>query len=228
MRNVMVLLVASIGPGLLWLWYFYKQDRFEPEPVRVILKVFLMGVLLVIPAGLLEQIWRARIVDAVQNNNWLNFLMLAFLVVALIEEGLKSGLLIWMMGQSNELDEPVDGIIYGITLGLGFASLENFLWASVYGYGVAAMRAVVTTLAHATFSGWMGHYVARYKLSAISDQGLLWSGFLMAWAIHGAYDFLLFLRNGFASFLAFALIVTLLFRLYRTMQQLSARSPFRD
>ena len=228
MRNVMVLLVASIGPGLLWLWYFYKQDRFEPEPVRVILKVFLMGVLLVIPAGLLEQIWRARIVDAVQNNNWLNFLMLAFLVVALIEEGLKSGLLIWMMGQSNELDEPVDGIIYGITLGLGFASLENFLWASVYGYGVAAMRAVVTTLAHATFSGWMGHYVARYKLSAISDQGLLWSGFLMAWAIHGAYDFLLFLRNGFASFLAFALIVTLLFRLYRTMQQQSARSPFRD
>jgi RsiW-degrading membrane proteinase PrsW (M82 family) len=228
MTNVAILIVASIGPGLLWLWYFYKQDRFEPEPLRMILKVFFMGILLVVPAGVLEQIWRPQIVNAIQNANWLNFLMLAFLVVALIEEGLKSSFLIWMMSKNHELDEPVDGIIYGITLGLGFASLENFLWASVYGYGVAAMRAVVTTLAHATFTGWMGNYVARYKLSAISDQGLLWKGFLLAWMIHGSYDFLLFLRSSFASLLAFGLIVTLLFRLYRTMQRLSAESPFRQ
>ncbi len=227
MLNILILTLASIGPGLLWLWYFYRQDRFEPEPLGMILKVFLMGLLLVIPAGLMEQLWRAQMVEAIRTANWLNFLVIAFLVVALIEEGLKSGFLIWLVSRSRELDEPADGIIYGITLGLGFASLENFLWASVFGYRVAAMRAVVTTLAHATFTGWMGSYIAKYKLSAISDTSLLWKGFGLAWIIHGSYDFLLFLRTPIASIIAFGTIGFLLFRLYRILQQQVANSPFR-
>ena len=92
MRFIM-LFIASIGPGLVWLWLFYRQDRYEPEPVRKILKVFLAGLLLVIPAGLLEQIWRGQIVNSIRDGDWVSFLGLAFLVIALIEEGLKSNVL---------------------------------------------------------------------------------------------------------------------------------------
>lgn len=227
MLNTILLLAASIGPGLLWLWYFYRQDRYEPEPIKFILKVFLGGVLLVIPAGMLEQIWRAQLMAAVRNADWPTFLVMAFLVVALIEEGLKSGFLWWLVGKRKELNEPADGIIYGITMGLGFASLENLLWAEVFGFGVAALRAVITTLAHASFTGWMGYYLARYKLKAPDKPLLLLIGFLLAFVSHGLYDFFLFLRNSFSTFLAFGLIAVLLARLYQVLQQSVADSPFR-
>lgn len=221
-----LLILASIGPGVLWLWYFYKQDRYEPEPLKLILKIFIAGILLVIPAGLLEQIWRNQIMAAIHNANWPSFLIMAFLVVSLIEEGLKTGFLWRLVGRNPELNEPVDGIIYGITLGLGFASLENFLWAGVFGLGVAALRAVVTTLAHASFTGWVGYYFAKYKLET-KHRSTLAKGFLLAFASHGLYDFLLFLRNSFASLLAFILIATLLARLYQVMQAQVMNSPFK-
>jgi RsiW-degrading membrane proteinase PrsW (M82 family) len=232
MSNLILLLLASIGPGLLWLLYFYKQDRYEPEPVKLVLKIFAAGLLLVIPAGILEQIWRGQILSAIQNGNWPVFLVMAFLVIALIEEVLKSGFLWWLIGKNNELDEPADGIIYGITLGLGFASLENFLWASAFGFGVAVLRAVITTLAHASFTGWVGYYIARYKLEAglegySRNYYLLGAGFFIAYLAHGAYDFLLFLRSPVASILAVFLIGYLLTRLYSILRLEVARSPFR-
>jgi RsiW-degrading membrane proteinase PrsW (M82 family) len=227
MRFIM-LFIASIGPGLVWLWLFYRQDRYEPEPVRKILKVFLAGLLLVIPAGLLEQIWRGQIVNSIRDGDWVSFLGLAFLVIALIEEGLKSIVLIRMISNSHELNEPVDGAIYGITLGLGFASLENLLWANLFGYGVAVLRAVVTTLAHASFTGWMGYYISKYKLESEREAKILGKGFLLAMITHGAYDFLLFLSNPFSSLLAFALIAILLVRLYQEMRIQVERSRFKS
>lgn len=227
MIYLFLLLIASIGPGLLWLWYFYRQDKYEPEPVRVILKIFLIGLLVVVPAGLLEQIWRQQLINAVKNADWASFLVMSFLVISLIEEGLKTLTLWWFVGRSPELNEPVDGIIYGITLGLGFASLENLLWASVFGFGVAALRAVVTTLAHATFTGWMGHYISRYKLQKEMGASILLKGFLIVFLSHGLYDFLLFLRNPISSLLAFLLVATLLVRLYRLLRNQVEHSPFR-
>lgn len=222
-----LLFIASIGPGLIWLWLFYSQDRYEPEPIRKILRIFLVGLVLVIPAGILEQIWRAPLMNSIQNGNWVNFLGLAFLVIALIEEGIKSIVLIWMTAKSHELNEPVDGAIYGITLGLGFASLENLLWASVFGFGVAILRAVVTTLAHASFTGWMGYYISKYKLEN-REMKLLGKGFLTALITHGAYDFLLFLKNPVASLLAIGLVATLLVRLYFVMQAQVKSSPYKS
>jgi RsiW-degrading membrane proteinase PrsW (M82 family) len=226
MLRLLLLLIASIGPGLLWLWYFYLQDRYEPEPPKMIFKVFIAGLLLVLPAGLIEQLWRGQILSAVRTGNWPSFLVMAFLVIALIEESLKTGFLWWLVGNNKELDEPVDGIIYGITLGLGFASLENLLWASAFGFGVAALRAVITTLAHASFTGWVGYFISKYKFQTQSFSIIL-SGFLLAWASHGLYDFLLFLRNPLASLIAFLVIASLLLRLYQVIQKQVANSPFK-
>lgn len=227
MFNFIVLSLASIGPGLLWLWYFYRMDRHEPEPLKLIFKTFFAGLLLVIPAGLLEQFWKPQLISSINNGAWVDFLVMAFLVVALIEEGLKTIVLWWMVGKNKNLNEPADGIIYGVTLGLGFASLENLLWASIFGYGVAILRAVVTTLAHASFTGWAGYYIAKYKLESDAKASLVWMGFLVAFLTHGLYDFLLFLKNSWASVFAFILIAGLLFWLYRTLQEQVSKSPFR-
>lgn len=227
MFQILLLAIASIGPGLLWLWYFYRQDRYEPEPWKMVLKIFLAGIILVVPAGLIEQFWRSQFTSAINNADWRSFLIMAFFGVALVEEGLKTGLLWMLIGKNKNLNEPVDGVIYGITLGLGFASLENFLWASIFGFGVAALRALVTTLAHATFTGWAGYFIGKYKLQSDGKIVLVWSGFLIALVAHGMYDFLLFLKNPLSALLAFLIIIFLLVRLYRVMQDQILNSPFR-
>jgi RsiW-degrading membrane proteinase PrsW (M82 family) len=227
MVHLFWLIVTSIGPGLLWLWYFYRLDRYEPEPLRTIFKVFLGGILLVLPAGILERFWRPQLLSALGQEDWRSYLVLAFMVVAVIEEGLKSGFLWWLLGKDRELNEPVDGVIYGITLGLGFASLENLLWANMFGFGVAGLRAVITTLAHATFSGWAGYYLSRYRTITPPQASLLWIGFGVAWLIHGSYDFCLFLRKPAASWVAFLLVGSMLMLLFRTIRKMVDNSPFR-
>jgi RsiW-degrading membrane proteinase PrsW (M82 family) len=193
----------------------------------MILKVFLAGMVLVLPAGLIEQFWHRQLSMSIQTASWATFFWMAFLVVALVEEGLKTGFLIWLMAGNKELNEPVDGIIYGITLGLGFAALENLLWVSVFGYGIALLRGVVTTLAHASFTGWLGFYIAKYRFRGSKNVLILWLGFFVAWVSHGLYDFLLFLRQPVSSFIAFILISVLVFFLYRMIQRQTAASPFR-
>lgn len=227
MLGTFLLILVSIGPGLLWLWYFYNLDRYEPEPLRLIFKVFFTGLLLVLPAGFIEQIWRNQLLRGEMNSIG-DLLIFTFLVVALVEEGLKTGFLWLQIGKSRELNEPVDGIIYGITMGLGFASLENLLWTRIYGYQVALMRAVITTLAHVAFSGWAGYYLSRYKLESGGERPvLLWIGFLFALTAHGLYDFLLFLENTLATGLALVVIAFLMWRLYVSIRSEVARSPFR-
>lgn len=43
-------LAAAIAPGLALLAYFYWKDRYDAEPLSIVIKVFLAGVLIVLPA----------------------------------------------------------------------------------------------------------------------------------------------------------------------------------
>src|SRR4029450_10832400 len=67
----------------------------------------------------------------------------------------------------DEFDEPLDGVVYGVAVALGFATLENFLFVARLGLGVAWMRALFAVPAHALFGATMGYYAGRAKF----DQG---------------------------------------------------------
>lgn len=54
MPHRVYILLAAIAPGLFWMRYIYKRDKFQPEPKKLILKCFLLGMLIVIPAGIIE------------------------------------------------------------------------------------------------------------------------------------------------------------------------------
>ena len=46
--------ISAILPVLLLLWFIYRKDRLNPEPLGKLLLTFFVGCLSVIPAGLLE------------------------------------------------------------------------------------------------------------------------------------------------------------------------------
>ena len=150
------LILVSVIPGVLWMTYFYRKDKYEPEPKKLIIKVFIGGMLMVVPAGTLELLGKEGLMQARTSGNILLIFIYSFFFIGLIEEGLKFLLLAFLVSR-KELNEPVDGIVYGITVGLGFAVLENLFYTEALGFQVGLWRAVIACLAHAAFTGWGGY-----------------------------------------------------------------------
>lgn len=221
------LILVSILPGVLWLAYFYRKDRYEPEPKKVIARVFVGGMLMVIPAGALELIGKDGLATARSTGDLGLMLFYAFFFIGLIEEGLKFLLLALTVNYRREMNEPVDGMIYGITVGLGFAALENTLYTETMGFQVGLWRAVVTCLAHATFSGWGGYFLtAGLSERPVGQRFLTGLGVALFW--HGLYDFLIFLNTPFFTGASLALTGLLFYFLLRKINELTAASPFAD
>ena len=45
MSLFLLALAGAVIPCLLWLWFFYSRDRHDPEPVGLIIRLFLIGAL---------------------------------------------------------------------------------------------------------------------------------------------------------------------------------------
>jgi RsiW-degrading membrane proteinase PrsW (M82 family) len=156
------LIIVSILPGILWVWYFYKKDIFDPEPKHLIIRDFIWGILAVFPASYLE----APFSDYLSSQTSLLTLFFStILIVGVIEEGAKS-LVVYILHYNHpDFNEALDGIIYGVTVGLGFAAFENLFYTMLYGYQVGLSRAVLTSLAHASFTGIFGYFLGQAKMN---------------------------------------------------------------
>ena len=217
--------LVSILPGLLWLWFFYRQDSFEPEPRWLLLLLFALGMLAIVPALWAELPRRGLLAEGLRQRDLGRLVFLSYVVIGGAEEAAKCLVLLLTVHRLAEFDEPLDGVVYGITVGLGFAALENLLYAASHGLTVGLSRAVITSLAHAAFTGWLGYFLTMAKFAR--RQGLILVGLLVAILLHGTYDLLLFLTGGPAVFTAFLLVGMSMFLLLRKMRELEMVSPFR-
>lgn len=216
------ILLAAFLPGLFWLWYFNRRDRFDREPLPVLLKAFVSGAVAVLPAVAFEYPFRSFL----QGETGLGIaLWLSFGVVGLGEEFVKLAAVYLSVYHSPHFDEPVDGIVYAITAGLGFSVVENVLYISAFGLDIAPLRATVASLAHASFSGVSGYFLGRGKF-----QGAPWAevgrGLLWAAALHGAYDFILITQIVSPLFVVI-LVAIFHYVLLRLWARQLAQSPFR-
>ena len=180
-------IVAGFAPSLFWLWLVHRRDDHEREPILLVLAAMVLGsgsaMLVLWLRPWLETTWGlGRAVDA-------------FLVTALAEEIAKTLFvlpILWM----REVDEPLDGIVYGVAAALGFAGVENTLWAdSSHQLEVVLDRAFTSTLLHAGCTGSIGFAIVCFKLRAFGPahraRALLLLLPLCAVLLHGAYDWCL-------------------------------------
>ena len=49
------ILTAAVAPGISLLTYFYLKDRYEAEPIHMVIRVFLLGVLIVLPIMVIQR-----------------------------------------------------------------------------------------------------------------------------------------------------------------------------
>ncbi len=188
--NVLISLVMAVAPSVLLLLWFLRRDRARPEPAGLVLRMFLMGLVLILPALLLEIV--------LDHLSWTLGrmaypLVRGFLVVALVEESLKLLAVIRLARRRACFDEVMDGIVYTVAAGLGFACLENVLFVLGRGMGVAVLRALTAVPMHAAVSAVMGYYFGRGRMAGGGEGRLLAArGLAIAVLLHGSYNAFLF------------------------------------
>jgi RsiW-degrading membrane proteinase PrsW (M82 family) len=194
----LIYIILGLAPSTIWLLFFLRKDS-HPEPNRMILKIFFYGMLIAIPAALIEIV----ILKIVQGNwiwiktfPFLFFVLYNFLGVALIEEFLKYLVIKQKTINNPEFDEPLDAMLYMIIAALGFAALEN-IFVLLPGeksllfletISVISLRFIGATFLHALCSGLTGFFLALSFFETKKRLRLIILGLGIATLLHGLYN----------------------------------------
>ena len=177
----MLTFVLAVGTPLLIALYFIKSDKF-PEPQDLILKTFFLGVLITIPAGFLNGI----LIWSQPNPEKFSF------IAGITEESLKFLALYWYLKPKVEFNEPMDAIVYGVLISLGFATLENIEYVYLYNPDqslvISIMRAFTAIPLHSMCGVIMGFMFGFYIFYGVKKY-LVYS-ILIPIIIHSTYNFL--------------------------------------
>lgn len=190
----MVLLALAIAPGVAIALYFYFRDQYNREPRRHLIISFFLGGISAVVAGLLEEALFG-LTGIEIGNGVVNSMIAAFLLVGFTEEWTKYIMVRSYAFRQPEFDEPLDGIIYSVMVGMGFATLENVLYVMDGGYTTAILRMFLSVPAHATFAVIMGYELGKAKFAGRKRIFYILSALLGASFWHGSYDFFLFLQQ---------------------------------
>ncbi|MCP3738707.1 glutamic-type intramembrane protease PrsW [Rossellomorea sp. BNER] len=182
---MLVILSAGIAPGLALLSYFYLRDQYDAEPVTLVFKTFIYGALLTFPIMFIQYVLAA---EGLTNSNWMD----AYFSSGLLEEFFKWFILYFAIFQHIDFNEPYDGIIYGASVSLGFATVENILYLIGNGVEIAFVRALLPVSSHALFGVIMGYYLGKGKFS-LHNHHLRWLCLSLITPIflHGTYNYIL-------------------------------------
>jgi protease PrsW len=215
-------LAAAIVPGIALLAYFYWKDRYDAEPLPMVLKMFLTGFLIVLPIMIVQ-----RGLMLIWGDSPMTF---SFVISAGVEEFFKWFVLYHIIYNHTEFDEPYDGIVYAVAVSLGFATLENVLYAFLQPatFGTLMMRALLPVSGHALFGVFMGYSLGRAKFAGGHKVKLhLWLALFLPILWHGIYDFMLLTVSSTWIWLVVPFMFLLWFRGMRNVNKANSVSPFR-
>lgn len=187
----MLLWLAALPP-LFLLYKVYKLDTIEREPVKLIAVLLAAGGLTTIVAGVLET--ACSFLYTWTPNVYLSHFIQFFIVVAIAEEGVKYLALRKLSWNHPAFDFTFDGVVYAVSVSLGFALVENIMYVGMYGVSTAVIRAFTAIILHGICGIFLGIYYGMAKRQSVAGDergasALINRGFLIAVLTHGMYDF---------------------------------------
>lgn len=186
--DLWLILTVGLAPGLFWLWYFYSRDKYEPEPLSLIAKMFFLGMVAAVIAFFLENLLISFVTG----------ILFVALVVPVVEEFLKFSMVALFVYRDREFDEPMDGIVYATATALGFATLENIVYvldiqtlSSLFVTG--SLRAILSVPGHALFAVIWGYGlgIAKFMPEGSRKGTVMVGGLVLAIGVHGVFNFML-------------------------------------
>jgi len=219
------LLFISLAPILIIALYIYNRDKYEKEPLSFLLRALLAGIIIVIPVVLIERLLTipSESMEGITNAGYT-----AFIVAGLTEEGMKYLAFYVFFWNNRNFNERFDGIVYAVYIALGFAGIENILYVFSGGYSVGLVRALTAVPAHALFGIVMGYYFGMAKFCPDRRSFYLIMAFLLPFAFHGSYNFLLMGNSPALLSLFIPLFIYFWITGFKKMSVASDASSFRD
>ena len=235
MTTDILIMVAGVGLGTaIWLGILRGYDRIEPESLRHLLLVgFFGGFASVVAAALINE--GARVTLGVGPDVFENAFVVDVgrlftfcLFIGFIEEICKSVSTVYTTRYLGDLNEPVDAMIYAMTVGLGFAAFENVLYAARFGNEVLVARFLWPVPAHMAYAALWGYGLAKARF-VYPDRNralVMAPSVVMAALFHATANFLLFLQETVTAVVSLMALAVLAVVAHVRLRQLVAESPF--
>ncbi|MBR0481711.1 MAG: PrsW family intramembrane metalloprotease [Firmicutes bacterium] len=226
-----ILIVAAIVPAFFLLRFIYRHDRLERESFTMIRNLVLMGIVSTFIAVMCERLGLMILNAVFREPNVLYNLILYFPIVGLSEEASKYVVLKRATWNSPEFNCKFDGVVYAVTVSLGFALWENIEYVLMYGLTTAMVRAVTAVPGHACFGVFMGVWYGlakRCELRGDEATGRTCRrlAVLMPAVIHGCYDFIATLTNAYATIIFVVFVAAMFLVCYVMVKRLSANDEY--
>lgn len=234
-----ILTVAALAPAIILMIYVYKKDRVEKEPISLILVLFGLGMLSCIPAAYMEIFMKDCLNGLFENRDkiyigeplyYVYYIVRAFLIVALVEEGLKWLIMYFCTRKNKNFNSYFDGVVYGVVTSLGFAAFENIKYVKMFGVQAAVSRFFISVPGHMFFGVLMGYYYSMWALlkrvDALENKLVdmnelpktdknnehtiyLVLSYVIPLLAHGAFDYCLFINTDFSMGVFYSLLTVL-------------------
>jgi len=192
-------ILLTFIPPIILLLFFTLSDRFK-EPKGTVLLIFFLGFLICLPAGILNGLSHDLFYD---GSKYSENLTTSFLGPAWAEELLKFSILYLIVLKRNEFNEPMDGLVYGAVVSLGFATYENYTYVyemaeiiakeenvnlAEMSYLIALLRSYSAIPMHGLNGAVMGYYFGMYIFTG--NKRFLILSIILPYLFHGFYNFL--------------------------------------
>lgn len=220
----MAALLASLAPVFIILFYIYFRDKYDKEPLGLLVKALLMGMVIVLPVIFVERFLMGQMPEA---GKVAGAAYHAFVVAGFTEELFKFLALYILVWRSPSFNEQFDGIVYAVFVSLGFAGVENVLYVIDGGMQTALTRAITAVPAHAIFGIAMGYYLGIARMYKELRSAYLGRALLVPVLLHGIYDFILMVEIGWLLLLFIPYVIWLYIMGMRKMKRLSDASVFK-
>lgn len=207
--------IVSLLPALLWLWLFYRQDKYDKEPGQLIIGMFVLGALVAYGLAIpIEEMIRTRLASGKAFS--VESILPVLLIIGLVQETIKFAVVRLTVYNSPHFNEPADGMVYMISAGIGAAFAYNIVYFNSLGAintGVVITRIIEFYLTSAAFAGIAGYFmgIAKFRKQYFGGEFIMFAGVLLAAAANAAYVLIKDYSQGMNFNIWTELLVTVVF-----------------
>lgn len=196
------LVIIAVTPAISIALAVYLSDRYDKEPLKLLLKTFLFGAFSTLPTIVVERF----LVSFNIFPGILGVAYISFIVAGFTEEFFKREVVLRLNYNNPSFNEKLDGIVYSVFSALGFATLENIMYLlrfSTFNPYIGLYRGILSVPAHTIFAVTMGYYLslAKYSDSEAMERIYLRKSLFMPAILHGIFDFILMSNIPIIAFL---------------------------
>ena len=186
-------IALAVLPALILLYYTYQQDKLQREPVKNLVKAFFYGWGSVFASLLISMPSMRMGLFPQEIHSLSDAFRTAFFGAAIPEETAKLFMLWLFLRKCRDFDERMDGIVYAVCVGMGFAAFENLEY--VIGAGsqwvtVGLSRSLTAIPGHFGFAVVMGYFFSLYYFDSYRAPLAGLKMWLYPVLLHGTYDWI--------------------------------------